>query len=266
MGFLFFAIALLLTPAVARAQADAWCTHSSAQRLFGDINGDGQPDWLCHDRSTGQKWVRLRSGSQLSDAWGNTSLRWCSHSGAVLLMGDVNGDRRSDLVCKDPGRIWVDYEQNFYGGTDFFVDTRWCSHRGASLGLADQNGDNREDLICIGGEGTFWVDYADTQGRFSGNGAGRRSPDFTLSVALRNAELLVEVRNGGAPGIVTGLTCRDDYNQVDLEEAFSLDANSSRDVIFPWNSSVYVTCGVSGKGIDNRPELIVSNNHGSVLY
>ena len=36
-----------------------WCNHASAELHLGDFNGDGRADMLCHDTSTGYKWVAL---------------------------------------------------------------------------------------------------------------------------------------------------------------------------------------------------------------
>ena len=34
-----------------------WCSHPSAQFALGKFNSDATADFLCHDRSTGRKWV-----------------------------------------------------------------------------------------------------------------------------------------------------------------------------------------------------------------
>ncbi|KAJ8041164.1 hypothetical protein HOLleu_11902 [Holothuria leucospilota] len=35
----------------------AWCHHSSAELHVGDFNGDRKSDMLCHDTSSGKKWI-----------------------------------------------------------------------------------------------------------------------------------------------------------------------------------------------------------------
>ena len=147
-----------------------WCSHRTAQRLDTDINGDGKLDAVCHDRTTGWKWVALHEvGLGLVERWVDTRIAWCSHASAALFVGDVNGDRRGDLVCKDPGRIWIDYgNDDYFQGTDFFVDTNWCTHADATFSIADQDFDGRDDAVCTNADGSVFVDFADESGRFGG--------------------------------------------------------------------------------------------------
>ena len=36
-----------------------WCVADSEQLVIRDLNGDGQNDMLCHNRSSGYKWIVL---------------------------------------------------------------------------------------------------------------------------------------------------------------------------------------------------------------
>jgi len=38
-------------------QSMNWCHHSKAQFFVGDFDGDNHSDMLCHDKSTGYKWI-----------------------------------------------------------------------------------------------------------------------------------------------------------------------------------------------------------------
>jgi hypothetical protein len=173
LGVIFFGAFTLLAPQRLYAQVPAnWCSHSigevRATRHDVDINGDGLLDAICFD-SSGSKWVALREGGSLTQRWDNNTIRFCSHPDARLFFGDVNGDRRSDLICKDPSRIWIDYgATDFFQGSEFFVDTTWCTHAGARFSVSDQTSDGRADLVCTNEDGSIFVDIADTSGRFAG--------------------------------------------------------------------------------------------------
>ncbi len=133
--------------------------------LSGDINGDRQRDVVCHNESSGAKKVIILDGSCVADVWNKPDSRWCSHSGSVLYVGDVNGDRKDDLICKDQGRVWFDYSGNdFFQGTDHFVDTNFCTHQGAKFFVGDINGDGRTDFLCHDSR-RIWIDYGPFSGR-----------------------------------------------------------------------------------------------------
>jgi hypothetical protein len=96
---------------------------------------------------------------------------WCNHSGSQLLVGDSNGDNRSDLLCHDgAGNKWIDYADGAgqFWGTDFFRAAGWCNHSGSQLFVADFNADNRDDLLCHDSAGNKWIDYADGAGQYWG--------------------------------------------------------------------------------------------------
>lgn len=178
-----------------------WCTHASAQRLNADLNNDGRMDAVCHDRQTGTKWVAIRDGSRLIERWVDDTKRWCSHANASLFIGDVDGDGRADLICKDPEGIWVDYmEDDFYQGTEFVLETTWCTHSGAVMSVSDQNFDKRADLVCTNADGSVFVDLADEFGHFS-------RTDFSGTCTTRNvppAFSLVDRPRDGAFALRTG--------------------------------------------------------------
>lgn len=152
-----------------------WCSHSTGQLHTGDFNGDGRTDLLCHDTATGHKWLDYAAATSTIfagtdyESWNN----FCSHVGAKLIVGDVDGNGMTDLVCHTPstGQIHVDrtYPGDVFNGVDYTLDPTsglaFCASGRVEVG--DYDGDNRSDLKCVTSNGTFWSLWADSAGTFS---------------------------------------------------------------------------------------------------
>jgi hypothetical protein len=78
--------------------------------------------------------------------------RWCTHASADLYVADVNGDKRSDLVCHDRanGHKWVALanSQGDVPAQTWEAPLGWCFHPAADLRVMDVTGDGRADLVC----------------------------------------------------------------------------------------------------------------------
>ena len=174
-------------------KAMGWCSHAGSMLFVGDFNGDGRSDMLCHD-SKGSKWVALADihGRFSGTTWHNSALRWCGHQGAHLLIGDFNGDGRSDMMCYDRSHKWVSLAAlgGTFAGTSWDKADGWCNHAGSSIQVGDFNGDRRDDLICHDNHGRSWVMFAQPGGRFTG------SSDWHGTGWCGNAELHVGYLNG----------------------------------------------------------------------
>ncbi len=244
-----------------------WCTHGTAQRLEGDINGDGQVDAVCHDRISGKKWIALRDSADLVQTWVDDTNHWCSHAGAALFVGDVNGDRRADLICKDPARIWLDYstgEGSYFRGAGPVVDTTWCTHAGDTFFVGDQNGDGRADLVCRSSDGFYSVDFADSSGLFSGTtDASGRAPDFVVTNIVRWGDgYRMSIRNNGAEGYAESFWCSASISpSVTYRGYVHINTGQTATfVISHMNESDVISCWAGGRGIDSAREIFVSNN------
>lgn len=264
--------AVLILWAEGEARADippTWCTHAGAQRLVGDVNNDPYDDLVCHDRNSGAKWVALgRSGGRHDEVWSSPS-GWCAHANTTLFLGDVNGDGRADLVCRDPARVWIDYATPaFFEGTDWTLDTAWCTHAGTTLFVADQNFDGRADLACRGGEFS-WVDYADAAGHFFNTDAGRPAIDLEITNIIRGATTYqVNLRNTGMAGVVTSVECSAATGTATryLSTPISAGGTAVTFVSLPFFTGVTVRCTATGQGTDGLPELFLSNNAFSKFF
>ena len=150
-----------------------WCSHASGRLFIGDFNGDGRDDLLCHDVASGYKWIDYADASgQFNGTDWQRNANWCSHASGRLFIGDFNGDNRDDLLCHDitTGYKWIDYASTSgqFNGTDWERNANWCSHSHAQLFIGDFNGDSFDDLLCHDGDGTKWIDYANSSGQFNG--------------------------------------------------------------------------------------------------
>jgi V8-like Glu-specific endopeptidase len=162
--------------------ASVWCTHTTGKLYTGDFDGDGRSDLLCHDSSTGYRWIDFADSSGRfsggSDTWSTDN--WCSHASAQLAVGDFDRDGRSDLLCftKDTGYLHAQLSRGgsnpFVGATDdqmsATVDSgvacssasacadgqtceggtcrdRLCSRSGTLL-VGDFSGDSVSDVVC----------------------------------------------------------------------------------------------------------------------
>lgn len=152
-------------------KAMGWCYHHGSQLHLGDFNGDGKTDMLCHDSRNGYKWVALANegGSFSGTSW-KKDMKWCGHAGSRLMIGDFNGDGRSDLLCSDFKNKWISLAQKggTFSGTSSHKATGWCSHAGSSMYVADFDGDLRDDLLCHDSVGRSWVMLFKGKGAISG--------------------------------------------------------------------------------------------------
>lgn len=151
---------------------EAWCYGASARTMLGDFNGDGHADLLCHDVSTGNKWIAYadNQGRFTGATWTSTA-RWCSSVRGQVLVGDFNGDRRADLLCHDVsnGDKFIAYadEAGHFSGTGWSAAMQFCSGAESELLIGDFNGDGRSDFLCHGKtSGDLQIAYADQAGQF----------------------------------------------------------------------------------------------------
>ncbi|KAJ8029400.1 hypothetical protein HOLleu_28779 [Holothuria leucospilota] len=150
-----------------------WCYRAGSEIFIGDFNGDGRSDMLCHDTKYGRKQVALAKSNGVFSrhpSWLRTfRIRWCSHGGAKLHIGDFNGDRRDDMLCHDTkSGYYIAYanERGLFSRTNWKRRMGLCRHSGGQLFIGDFNGDSRDDLLCHDKSGNKSIVYANSAGNF----------------------------------------------------------------------------------------------------
>ena len=138
------------------SQASHWC-HGYSAELFttGDFNGDGLNDLFCRKPSANKKRIGLMSpatGSFALNHWEEIN-GFCDMANKEMVLVDVNGDGRSDMLCLDiaTGYTWIvlstesDTEQ--FGGI-VWENEAWCHGDHTQLLFGNFDGDRKTDALC----------------------------------------------------------------------------------------------------------------------
>jgi hypothetical protein len=149
-----------------------WCTGSTERMIFGDLDGDQDPDAICHDSANGRRATATNTHRLIREVWSTTNT-WCGGTGDSLFVGDFNGDAKTDLFCfnRSTGLRRIDFVNSNaeYLGTNWQHTSTWCTQANRELHIGDFNGDGRSDLLCRDlSNGFKWIDYADASGHFDG--------------------------------------------------------------------------------------------------
>ena len=127
---------------------------------IGDFNGDGRDDVavFVKDAAEGRTPGNVRVSLSTGSAFG-PSTRWASGfaRGAVTpMVGDFNGDGRSDLICFNKSAVTGDAEGDVYvalsSGSDFGRATKWHDWFSISTEVplvGDFNGDGRSEIATV---------------------------------------------------------------------------------------------------------------------
>ncbi|HEY3352256.1 MAG TPA: RHS repeat-associated core domain-containing protein [Polyangia bacterium] len=126
----------------------------SNQCLTGDLNGDGKTDMWCYAGSSGSWWIGLSTGHT---GWVE---RWWSGADPGIpvsdkcLSGDLNGDGRADMWCKNPGGYW-NVGLAATNGWVTYADTGPLASAPVSQACltGDLDGDGKTDTTCYQGPG-----------------------------------------------------------------------------------------------------------------
>jgi hypothetical protein len=102
-------------------------SYASCQMLYGDFDGDGMTDIYCHrpPTSTAVDLMALSTGSGLGEGW--TWSGGSSYAGCQILLGDFNGDGKTDLYCHRPSTDAHSMDQMAHSTGTGFTHWTWTS-------------------------------------------------------------------------------------------------------------------------------------------
>lgn len=149
--------------------------------LLGDVTGDDHPDLVTRDAAGALSIFPYRTDAQ-PNPWPDrvaAGTGWSRYN--TLLLGDVTGDGRPDLLGRDPGAasgtLWIirhdGSAQNPYGSTPVWAGTGW--NLADAMLLGDVNGDDFPDIVVRDGAGALWI--------YPHNGATSQNPYTSRAAA-----------------------------------------------------------------------------------
>ncbi|MFC9693416.1 FG-GAP repeat domain-containing protein [Kribbella sp. NPDC056951] len=140
-----------------------------------DITGDGRPDLVVRDPGPDAGSLRLftHDGSTTTNPWtSQLGLGGSWDFADILLLADVIGDGRPDLVARDPatgnGTLWIDPHTGTTGNpwtTRVSAGGGWNMYN--TILLSDVTGDGKPELLGrdpAAASGTLWV-HPNTSGQ-----------------------------------------------------------------------------------------------------
>ncbi|HKG78398.1 MAG TPA: VCBS repeat-containing protein [Pyrinomonadaceae bacterium] len=184
-----------------------WAATTNAKPLVGDFNGDGRTD-VALTGPTG--WGSLPVAFSNGDGTFNVTNQpivnfavWAATTNAQPLVGDFNGDGRTDAALTGPSG-WGSLPVAFSNGNGTFNVTNqpivnfavWAATANAKPLIGDFNGDGRTDAALTGpsGWGSLPVAFSNGDGTF--NVTNQPIADFAVWAATANAQPLIGDFNG----------------------------------------------------------------------
>ncbi|GGN07964.1 FG-GAP-like repeat-containing protein [Streptomyces fuscichromogenes] len=133
----------------------------------GDVSGDGRPDLIARNSSTGA--VYLYKGTSTGKLAARVRLydNWKGYK-KIVGTGDITGDGKADLLAQDTSDNLYRYDGKGDGtfAARVKVFSNWGGSYNAVVGVGDITDDGRPDLVSRDTSGKVWRNNGDGKGSF----------------------------------------------------------------------------------------------------
>ncbi|MGN9755739.1 FG-GAP-like repeat-containing protein [Streptomyces sp. SD31] len=147
--------------------ASSGWTQYNALTSPGDVSGDGRPDLIARQASTGTVYLykgtstgKLATRVKLYDNWKGYK--------KIVGVGDITGDGKPDLLAQDTANTLWRYDGKGDGtfAARVKVFANWGGNYNVVVGLGDITDDGRPDIVSRDTSGNLWRNSGDGKGSF----------------------------------------------------------------------------------------------------
>ncbi|MFF4901933.1 FG-GAP-like repeat-containing protein [Streptomyces sp. NPDC001068] len=159
--------AAAVTPSTAYTSLGTGWNQYDVLTSPGDVSGDGRPDLIARQASTGDVYLYKATSAGKFAARVKIAAKWTGYK-KVLGAGDLDGDGYGDLLVQDRSNELWRYDSTstgkLTGRVKVFDD--WGSSYNVIVGVGDITGDGRADLVSRDTSGTVWRNNGNGKGSF----------------------------------------------------------------------------------------------------
>lgn len=133
----------------------------------GDVSGDGRPDLIARQASTGDVYLYKATSTGKLSARTKIASKWTGYK-KIVGAGDLNGDGHGDLLAQDRSNELWRYDGTatgtFKSRVKVFDD--WGASYNVVVGAGDLTGDGRADIVSRDTSGALYRNNGNGKGSF----------------------------------------------------------------------------------------------------